>query len=92
MCFTTRETKTIFIKTNSDYMTDKIFIDREGSTGDFLMRMPEDAVCDLYEMIVAAPLLSRRMFFQVKAHLENKYPELLIRKASPGISLDAARG
>lgn len=72
--------------------TDKIFIDREGNTGNFLMRMPEEAVCDLYEMIVAAPLLPRRTFYQVKEHLESQYPELIRRKVSAGKPLDEPEG
>ena len=53
----------------------KIFIDREAATGDFLMRMPAEAVPDFYEMLCASPLLSRRWFYQVKEHLESKYRE-----------------
>jgi len=61
--------------------TDKIFIDRE-SSGNFLMRLPEEAVCDLYEMIVAAPLLPRRTFYQVRQHLESQYPEFICRSTA----------
>lgn len=54
-------------------LNNKIFIEQEPQTGDFLMRMPADALPALYEMLLAAPLTSRRWFFQVKAHLEDKY-------------------
>ena len=53
---------------------DKIFIDRTPE-GDFLMRMPAEAIADFYQMILASPLLPRRRFYQVKEHLESKYPE-----------------
>ena len=55
----------------------KIFIDREPGTGDFLMRLPEEALADLYEMIKTAPLAQRRTFFTVRQHLEQNYPELI---------------
>ncbi len=58
---------------------DKIFIDRTPH-GDFLMRMPAEAMADFYQMIVASPLLPRRWFYQVKEHLETKYPEHIKRK------------
>ena len=54
-------------------LNNKIFIEQEPQTGDFLMRMPADALPALYEMLLAAPLTSRRLFFQVKAHLEDCY-------------------
>ena len=57
----------------------KIFIDREAATGDFLMRMPADAVPDFYEMLSASPLLSRRWFYQVKEHLESNYRDCITR-------------
>lgn len=56
--------------------TDKIFIDQTPQ-GDFLMRMPEEAVADLYEMILSAGLLYRRTFHGVKQQLESNYKELL---------------
>ena len=46
--------------------TNKIFIDREAATGDFVMRMPADALPDFYEMLCASPLQPRRWFYQVK--------------------------
>lgn len=55
----------------------KIFIDREAATGDFLMRLPKEAIPALYEMLCAAPLLSRRWFYQVKEHIESEYPECI---------------
>jgi hypothetical protein len=58
---------------------DKIFIDRTPE-GDFLMRMPAEAMADFYQMIVASPLLPRRWFYQVKEHLETKYPEYILRE------------
>lgn len=58
-------------------MTDKIFIDREKQTGDFVMRMPEAAMPALYEMLQAAPLTARRYFYQVKQQLEDNYRDLL---------------
>ena len=60
--------------------TSKIFIDREAATGDFVMRLPEDAVPALYDMLAAAPLLSRRWFYQVKEHIESEYPEYIRHK------------
>ena len=51
----------------------KIFIDREAATGDFLMRMPAEAMPAFYEMLLAAPLTARRWFYQVKDHLEHHY-------------------
>lgn len=54
-------------------VNEKIFIDREAATGDFIMRMPADALHAFYEMLNAAPLTSRRWFYDVKAHLENNY-------------------
>ena len=60
-------------------MTDKIFIDREAQTGDFVMRMPEAAVPALYEMLQAAPLTARRHFHQAKQHLEDHYRDLLVQ-------------
>ena len=53
--------------------TQKIFMDQESSSGDFVMRMPADALPAFYEMLAAAPLRSRRWFYDVKEHLENKY-------------------
>ena len=61
-------------------MSNKIFIDREGKSGDFLMRMPADALPDFYEMLCASPLMSRRWFWQVKEHLESNYREEITRK------------
>ena len=58
----------------------KIFIDQESQTGDFLMRMPKEALPDFYEMLCASPLLSRRWFYQVKQHLEDNYREQIQRK------------
>lgn len=69
-------------------MTDKIFIDREASTGDFLMRMPAEALPDFYEMLCASPLLSRRWFYQAKEHLESNYRDEITRKVTAGIPLD----
>lgn len=60
--------------------TRKIFLDRETTTGDFLMRMPEDALPAFYEMLQSAPLLSRRWFCQVKEHIEKQYPGYLKNK------------
>ncbi len=61
-------------------LKEKIFIDQEATTGDFIMRMPKHALSDLYEMIKSAPLVQRRTFFQVKKHLEDNYRELIIKK------------
>ena len=58
---------------------DKIFIDRTPE-GDFIMRMPAEAIADFYQMIAASPLLPRRWFYQVKEHLESKYPDDIKRK------------
>lgn len=58
----------------------KIFIEQEPSTGDFLMRMPADSLPDFYGMLLASPLLSRRWFDQVKKHLEKNYGEQIQRK------------
>lgn len=58
---------------------DKIFIDRTPD-GDFLMRMPAEAIADFYQMILASPLLPRRWFYQVKEHLESKYPDDIKQK------------
>jgi len=60
--------------------TSKIFIDRETATGDFLMRLPQEAMPALYDMLTAAPLLSRRWFYQAKQHLEDNYPEYITKK------------
>ena len=49
---------------------DKIFIDRTPD-GDFLMRMPAEAIADFYEMITASPLLPRRWFYQVKVQMKS---------------------
>lgn len=57
----------------------KIFIDQESQTGDFLMRMPADALPAFYEMLLAAPLVSRRWFYQVKQYLEENYNEPLAK-------------
>ena len=57
---------------------DKIFIDRTPE-GDFLMRMPAEAIADFYEMITASPLLPRRWFYQGKEHLESKYADEIRR-------------
>ena len=65
-------------------MTEKIFIDREASTGDFLMRMPAEALPDFYEMLTAAPLLSRRWFYQAKEHLESNYRDEITRSSGKG--------
>lgn len=53
-------------------MDNKIFIDQTPE-GDFLMRMPADAMPAFYEMLSSAPLIARRWFYQVKEHLEDKY-------------------
>lgn len=58
----------------------KIFIDQDPQTGDFLMRMPADALPDFYGMLTASPLLSRRWFYQAKEHLETNYREQITRK------------
>jgi len=58
----------------------KIFMEQERATGDFLMRMPAEALPEFYEMLVASPLISRRWFYQVKDHLETNYREQLTRK------------
>lgn len=68
--------------------TNKIFIDQESQTGDFLMRMPADALPAFYEMLLAAPLMSRRWFYQVKHYLEEKYNEPL---AKPGLTKPKAQ-
>ena len=44
------------------------------------MRLPADAVPALYDMLTAAPLLSRRWFYQVKEHIESEYPEYIRHK------------
>ena len=59
---------------------EKIFIDQESKTGDFLMRMPAEALPDFYEMLCEAPLLSRRWFYQVKEHLESNYAQDILHK------------
>ena len=60
--------------------TDKIFIDQTPQ-GDFLMRMPKEAVADLYEMILSAGLMQRRRFYDVKEQLESNYKDLLRPKS-----------
>ena len=64
--------------------TNKIFIDREAATGDFVMRMPADALPDFYEMLCASPLQPRRWFYQVKEHLEANYPDAIRRSPKGG--------
>lgn len=61
----------------------KIFIEQEPATGDFLMRMPADALPAFYEMLTTSPLNTRRWFFQVKDHLETNYREQLSGKEVP---------
>lgn len=61
---------------------EKIFIGQEQASGDFLMRLPEASVADLYKMIVAAPLEQRRTFHQVKTQLEEQYKKLITDPAS----------
>lgn len=56
---------------------DKIYIEQEPATGDFIMRMPAEALPDFYGMLVSSPLLSRRWFYQVKDHLESNYRDYL---------------
>lgn len=65
------------VNSTDDLMTPtpKIFLDKEPSTGDFLMRIPAEAMPDLYKMLLSAPLTPRRWFFQVKEHIDEKYPE-----------------
>ncbi len=55
----------------------KIFIEQEPQ-GDFVMRMPKEAVADLYQMITAAPMPARRIFYQVKQYLEENYKEAIV--------------
>ena len=59
--------------------SNKIFIDREAATGDFLMRMPAEAMPAFYEMLTEAPLAPRRWFYQVKDHLEQHYNSELVQ-------------
>ena len=57
--------------------TTKISIGKIPTTGNFLMRIPADAMPALYEMLQAAPLNARRWFYQVKQKIEEKYPECM---------------
>lgn len=56
-----------------------IFIDREPQTGDYVMRMPEEALAAFYDMLQAAPITSQQWFHQVKQHIEDNYREELAR-------------
>lgn len=56
--------------------TEKIFIDRTPQ-GEFLMRMPQEAVSDLYEMILSAGLAQRRQFYGVKQQIEENYSDIV---------------
>ena len=57
----------------------KIFIEQEHTTGDFLMRMPAEALPAFYEMLLTMPLIPRRWFYQVIKHLEKNYSEQIKR-------------
>ena len=59
---------------------EEVYFDKGVLSGRFIMLIPEDALPEFYEMLLSAPLRSRRWFYGVKQHLEDHYKDEIVRK------------